>query len=101
MTLVARVMRLLPRKDRLKVEVMPRFFNNLLAILSQSDARQFRLVGQRLRAALWSPLQQHLHDGDTILVSPDGDLAQLAFAALPGSDPTAYCCKPKGLMCSC
>jgi len=72
-----------------KAEPMEADIRQWRRAVSQSDARQFRLVGQRLRAALWSPLQQHLHDGDTILISPDGDLAQLPFAALPGSDPNS------------
>lgn len=43
-----------------------------------------------LRRLLWEPLQSYLQDTHTVLVSPDGVLARLPFAALPGSKPGSY-----------
>jgi CHAT domain-containing protein/tetratricopeptide (TPR) repeat protein len=39
---------------------------------------------RRLRATLWLPVEEHLGGIDTVLIAPDGALAQLPFAALPG-----------------
>ena len=43
-----------------------------------------------LRKDLWLPLAAHLEGAKTVLISPDGVLAQLPFAALPGSKPGSY-----------
>jgi CHAT domain-containing protein/tetratricopeptide (TPR) repeat protein len=37
-----------------------------------------------LRQRLWQPITKHLDGIDTVLMAPDGDLASLPFAALPG-----------------
>jgi tetratricopeptide (TPR) repeat protein len=43
-----------------------------------------------LRRLVWQPLENHLAGAATVLVSPDGRLTYLPFAALPGSKPDAY-----------
>src|SRR5262249_19136034 len=39
-----------------------------------------------LRARLWDPITKHLGGIDTVLIAPDGELAGLPFAALPGDE---------------
>ena len=46
--------------------------------------------GTTLRDKLWLPVARHLDGLDTVLVSPDRELARLPFAALPGSQPGSY-----------
>jgi CHAT domain-containing protein len=46
--------------------------------------------GVELRKRLWEPLAQHLEGVKTVLVSPDGPLNGLPWAALPGSKPGTY-----------
>jgi CHAT domain-containing protein/tetratricopeptide (TPR) repeat protein len=50
-----------------------------------------------LRQRLWLPLAKHLAGADTVLLSPDGALAWLPFAALPGSKPDSYLIEEVGL----
>ena len=49
-----------------------------------------RAAGQALREKLWLPLEAHLAGATTVLISPDGDLGKLPFAALPGKEPGSY-----------
>ncbi|MHC4579805.1 MAG: CHAT domain-containing protein, partial [Planctomycetota bacterium] len=42
--------------------------------------------GRKLRQLVWEPLAKHLSGVRTVLVSPDGALTRLAFAALPGQE---------------
>lgn len=58
--------------------------------VNQSDPRQFFHVGSRLRAAVWTPFRGHIRPSDTVLISPDGALAQLAFGALPGESEQSF-----------
>ena len=46
--------------------------------------------GSELRKRLWEPLAQHLEGVEVVLVSPDGPLNGLPWAALPGSKPGTY-----------
>ena len=46
--------------------------------------------GGELRRLLWEPLAKHLEGIDTVLISPDGVLAQLPWGALPGEKPGTY-----------
>ena len=45
---------------------------------------------QELRRVVWLPIAAHLEGIDTVLISPDGSLGKLPFAALPGSEPESY-----------
>ena len=47
-------------------------------------------AGQTLRKLLWLPLEKHVADAKVVLLSPDGALARLPFAALPGSKEGTY-----------
>ncbi len=44
----------------------------------------------KLRQLVWQPLQEHFAGAKTILLSPDGPLCRLPFAALPGEKPDSY-----------
>ena len=46
--------------------------------------------GLQLRKAIWTKLEEHLEGVETIFLSPDGELARLPFAALPGKDPAKF-----------
>lgn len=43
-----------------------------------------RLVGTRLRRAIWDPLSVHVQRFDRVLIVPDGSLSLLPLGALPG-----------------
>jgi CHAT domain-containing protein len=45
---------------------------------------------ETLRKQLWEPLRPHLDKAEVVLVSPDGILCSLPFAALPGGKPRTY-----------
>ena len=47
-------------------------------------------AGQTLRKLLWLPLRKYVADTKVVLLSPDGALAKLPFAALPGEKEGAY-----------
>jgi CHAT domain-containing protein len=47
-------------------------------------------AGARLAALVWQPLTKHLGNARTVLLAPDGPLAFVPFAALPGSKPGTY-----------
>ena len=47
-------------------------------------------AGQTLRERLWSPIAGHLKDISTVLVSPELELCQLPWAALPGKEPGTF-----------
>jgi CHAT domain-containing protein/Tfp pilus assembly protein PilF len=52
--------------------------------------KELREAGAELRRRLWQPLTSHLQGVSTVLVSPDGAVARLPFAALPGGRPDSY-----------
>jgi len=43
-----------------------------------------------LRQRLWKPLEPYVKDAQTVLVSPDGVVARMPLAALPGSRPGSF-----------
>ena len=47
-------------------------------------------AGTRLRQQLWEPLEPALEGIDTVLISPDGSLCGLPWAALPGKSSDNY-----------
>jgi CHAT domain-containing protein/Tfp pilus assembly protein PilF len=52
--------------------------------------RGARDPADQLRQRVWEPLARYLDGVKTVLVSPDGALTRLPFAALPGKDPEHY-----------
>lgn len=54
--------------------------------------------GEELRKLVWLPLELHLEGIETILISPDGPLAQLAWGALPGEQPNSYLLEDRALV---
>jgi CHAT domain-containing protein/Tfp pilus assembly protein PilF len=58
------------------------------ASFGASDEAQ--AAGALLRERLWAPLEEAIGDSTLVLVSPDGALGKLPFAALPGSEPGTY-----------
>jgi CHAT domain-containing protein/tetratricopeptide (TPR) repeat protein len=47
-------------------------------------------AANKLRSLLWDPIEESLGGADTVLISPDGPLCRLPFAALPGSMSDKY-----------
>jgi len=47
-------------------------------------------TGAELRQLLWEPLAGHLQGIETVLISPDGNLSQIPWGALPGDRPGRY-----------
>jgi CHAT domain-containing protein len=43
-----------------------------------------------LRAKVWQPLEALLTGANTVLISPDGELAKFPWGALPGKNPGSY-----------
>ena len=54
-------------------------------------------AAMELRRRVWAPLEEHLADVGTVLVSPDGDLARFPLAALPGKAPGTYLLEERAL----
>jgi CHAT domain-containing protein/Tfp pilus assembly protein PilF len=59
-------------------------------LLGRSQAEPDPAVSAWLRQHLWLPLEKHLDGVKTVLIAPDGELANLPFAALPGSKPGSF-----------
>ena len=53
-------------------------------VVAQAEA------AKQIHQRLWQPLQQHLAEIDTVLISADGPLLRFPFAALPGKRPGAF-----------
>jgi CHAT domain-containing protein/tetratricopeptide (TPR) repeat protein len=56
----------------------------------QLPAEGGKLPGDELRRIVWQPVAGTLAGAQTVLVSPDGALAQLPWAALPGETPGTF-----------
>ncbi|HEY7157800.1 MAG TPA: CHAT domain-containing tetratricopeptide repeat protein, partial [Gemmataceae bacterium] len=54
-------------------------------------------AANRLRQLVWNRLEQQLDGVSTVLISPDGVLAKLPWAALPGSKPNTYLLEERAL----
>jgi len=54
-------------------------------------------AAMELRRRVWAPLEEHLGDVGTVLVSPDGDLARFPLAALPGKKAGTYLLEERAL----
>lgn len=46
--------------------------------------------GPQLRQIVWAPLESHVSDAETVLISPDGATAWLPWAALPAKEPGKF-----------
>ncbi len=57
------------------------------AVLRGEDARR---AAEKVAALVWDPLRKHLTGCGSVIVSPDGALWGLSFAALPGRRPGSY-----------
>ncbi len=57
-------------------------------VIQQQSARDH--PGLELRRRLWVPLEKYLTGAKTVLISPDGALGRLPFAALPGNKEGSY-----------
>jgi CHAT domain-containing protein/tetratricopeptide (TPR) repeat protein len=53
--------------------------------------------GTELRRAVWERLEPHVAAARTVLISPDGALARLPMAALPGRKPGTYLIEERAL----
>jgi CHAT domain-containing protein/tetratricopeptide (TPR) repeat protein len=61
------------------------------------QASQGADAAAELRRRIWLPLEEHLADAPTVLVSPDGDLARFPLAALPGKEAGTYLLEERAL----
>jgi CHAT domain-containing protein len=83
--------RLLEQLDLGPVQPIAAVIDRWRQAVSRPAAHQeLREAGAELQRRLWQPLTTHLQGVGTVLVSPDGAVARLPFAALPGSRPDAY-----------
>ncbi|MCA9128932.1 MAG: CHAT domain-containing protein [Planctomycetales bacterium] len=66
--------------------------NDFATVCQNRNARDAHSadVAIELRGVVWEPLEEHLLGIDMVLLSPDGSLNNLAFAALPGREPGTY-----------
>jgi len=56
-------------------------------------------AGAWLRRTLWLPVERHLDGARLVLVSPDGPIGRLPFAALPGRRIGSYLIEEMSLAC--
>ena len=54
-------------------------------------------AAKELHRRVWAPLEEHLGDLATVLVSPDGDLARFPLPALPGKKTGTYLLEERAL----
>jgi tetratricopeptide (TPR) repeat protein len=57
---------------------------------SLASGKLGRPLGARLKKLVWSPLEKHLEGAKVVLISPDGPLSSVPFAALPGKESGSY-----------
>ena len=55
-----------------------------------APGREGLVPGRQLRDLVWGPLEPHLTGVKTVLISPDGPLSSLPWAALPGGMEGSY-----------
>ncbi len=65
--------------DRWRLALQRRF-------LTEGDVR----LGEQVRRLVWQPLQPYVQGASVVLISPDGPLDRIPFAALPGSRKDRY-----------
>jgi tetratricopeptide (TPR) repeat protein len=59
-------------------------------LLARRPANPDPAVADWLRRYLWLPVEARLDGVKTVLIAPDGELANLPFAALPGKKPGSF-----------
>jgi CHAT domain-containing protein len=57
---------------------------------SADDRASTNEAGNLLRRLVWQPLQPHLGESQTVLVSPDGVISRFPFTVLPGTKRGTY-----------
>ena len=55
-----------------------------------APARKQQHAAATLREKVWQPLEASLAGANTVLISPDGELAKFPWGALPGNKPGSY-----------
>ena len=58
--------------------------------LSASAREQAKQAAAKLREQVWQPIEEHLADVKTVIISPDSQLGTIPFAALPGRKGENY-----------
>lgn len=61
------------------------------------DKRIPKEPGAQLRRLLWAPMESHVADAETVLISPDGATAWLPWAALPAKEPDKFLIESQSL----
>jgi tetratricopeptide (TPR) repeat protein/CHAT domain-containing protein len=57
-------------------------------------------AARALKRAIWEPIEPHLDGCETVLLSPDGDLARFPMGALPGKTVGSYLIEERNLVVS-
>jgi CHAT domain-containing protein/tetratricopeptide (TPR) repeat protein len=70
-------------------DALDRLLDNWIATL-RPGGRADHDLARRLRDRLWKPIEAALGDCQTVIVIPDGRLAQVPWNALPGRRPDSY-----------
>ena len=68
---------------------LDRLLNDGIATLRQA-AREDTRLAEQLRRTLWEPIEASLTDCTRVILIPDGRLAQIPWAALPGKGRGSY-----------
>jgi CHAT domain-containing protein len=55
-------------------------------------------AAQALKRAIWEPIEKHLDGCETVLLSPDSDLARFPIGALPGKTVDSYLIEERNLV---
>jgi CHAT domain-containing protein len=79
-----------PGKPAVRVELGPSApINQAIAAWRKAiEAGDDRKAAAEVSRLVWEPLAKHISSGTrTVYISPDGDLARIPWAALPGSNP--------------
>ena len=59
-------------------------------LATKGASKEAKEAGLEIRKQIWDPLVKHVSDLETILISTDGSLGKLPFAALPGKKEDTY-----------
>lgn len=73
-------------------------FRSAFVAGKRSKPEETRAAADWLRESVWAPLESHLGNCETVLISPDGVLGLLPFAALPGRAAGRYLIEDYGLV---